>query len=76
MPKCARNSGNSNEQVRPGMSLPGATTMLFHVGFGFIGGLWSTERGKRTPNTDRNSKHYGEQITTAMVNHYSDSKSL
>ena len=25
------------------MPLPGAPTMLFHVGFGFIGGLWSSE---------------------------------
>ena len=25
------------------MSLPGAETMLFHVGFGFIGGLWSSD---------------------------------
>ena len=24
------------------MSLPGAATMLFHVGFGFIAGLWSS----------------------------------
>ena len=28
---------------QPGMSLPGATTMIFHVGFGFMGGLWSTD---------------------------------
>ena len=25
------------------MSLPRAATMLFHVGFGFIGSLWSSE---------------------------------
>ena len=28
------------------MSLPGAATMLFHVGFRFIGGLWSSELRK------------------------------
>ena len=28
------------------MSLPGAATMLFHVGFGFIGGLWSSDNSK------------------------------
>ena len=34
------------------MSLPGAATMLFHVGFGFIGGLWSSDNPSRPFETD------------------------
>ena len=30
------------------MPLPGAATMLFHVGFGFIGGLWSSDNVQQT----------------------------
>ena len=36
-------SCNNCRNCEPGMTLPRATTMLFHVGFGFIGGLWSSE---------------------------------